>query len=89
MSKDEFFNIFKLLLLQAKSNSEKLGCLQSDGGRKFIRIILKEFCNKGGIEIDYVISYIHEENGIAKRYWQTLSIIKDSLLIDSKLSIYF
>ena len=42
-----------------------------------------------GIEIDYATPYIYEENGIIKLYCQILSIMKNSLLIDSKLPINF
>lgn len=34
-------------------------------------------------------SYIHKKNSITKEYWQTFSIIKDSLLINNNLPINF
>lgn len=88
-SKDEFFDAFKLLLPRAETSGEKLGCLQIDDGGEFISAALKGFCDERSITIGYAAPYIHEENGIAERYWRTLTTMKDSLLVDSGLPVNF
>ena len=68
-SKDKFFNTFKFWLLRTKKAcKEKLQCLQINGGREFINVVLKNLCNKKNINIGYAALYIYKENEIAKRY---------------------
>ena len=62
-SKDKFFDVFKLWLPQAIICGEKLRCLQVDGGREFISTLLKNFCNKKDITIDYTASYLYQKTG--------------------------
>lgn len=81
--------MFILWFSRAKSSMDKLGCLQIDSGGKFMSSILKNYCNKRGINIWYTTSYIHKENNIAKQYWKTLLTMIDYLLIDSNLSVNF
>lgn len=88
-SKDKFFDAFKLWLPRAEACGEKLGCLRMDGGGEFISATLKSFCEDRNITIGYAAPYMHEENGIAERCWRTLATMKDSLLIDSGLSVSF
>ena len=66
-SKDEFFDAFKLWPPYAEACGEKLGCLQTDGGGKFISAVFKSFCKDRNITISYATTYIHEENEIAER----------------------
>lgn len=82
--KDEFFDMFKLWLLWTKSNREKLDCLWTNSREEFIIIVVKKLCNERGVEIDYAVPYIHEENDIIDNCWQTFLTIKNSILIDSK-----
>lgn len=56
--------------------------LRADGGREFISIKLRLFCEKRGIVIKYLIPYVHEENGLVERGWSTLVTKKDLMLID-------
>ena len=63
--------------------------LQIDGGGEFISLALKSFCNKRGINIGYTALYVHKKNSIAEQCWRTLAIMKDSLLIDSRLLVNF
>ena len=46
-------------------------------------------CEERSIKIGYVASHMHEKNGIAKRYWRTLAMIKDVLLIDNGFPVNF
>lgn len=68
---------------------KKLGYLHANGRREFISNALKLYCLEKNIKIGYAIPYMHEENGMAKRYWKILAIIKDILLIDSSFSFNF
>lgn len=68
---------------------EKLGYLQANGGREFISNALKLYYKERSIKIRFTAPYIHEENGIAKRCWRILVIMKDALLIDSGLYVNF
>ena len=88
-SKDKFFDTFKLWLPRAKACGNKLDCLKTDGGRKLISIALQSFCEEQEIKISYAATYMHEENGIAEQCCITLAQIKDSLLINSKLTNQF
>ena len=80
----------QLWLLQVEEVSgEKLQCLWTIGGAKFISTALNSFWNEKGINSSYTALYIHEENGIVERCWRILAIIKDLLLIDSGLLVNF
>ena len=79
-SKDEIFDTFKLWLPRVKA---------CKGGGEFINIALQSFCEEQRIKIGYAAPYMHDDNGIAEQYWRTLALIKNSLLIDSKLSNQF
>ena len=82
-SKDEFFDTFKLWFLHTEEASrEKLGCLQTNGGREFISTALKYFCKEKGIITGYTTPYMHKGNGIAEWYWRTLATMQDLILID-------
>lgn len=63
--------------------------LRTDRRREFIFAKLKKFCDRSEIKIKYAISYIHKKNGIRKRGWQTIVMIKDFLLINSSLPLEF
>lgn len=65
-SKDEFFDAFKLWLLRAETCGDKLDCMRTDGGAKFISTALQGFCHEKGIKIGYAAPYMHEENGIVE-----------------------
>ena len=54
-----------------------------------ISIKLKTFCEKRRITLKYAVLYIHEENGLIERKWQTIVTIKDSLLLDNGLLLNF
>lgn len=84
--KDNFVDVFQVWLPQVKSESRcSMKILKIDNSREFISKKLCLFCEKQGIAIKYAISYIHEENGLAKRRWQTIVTIKNVILIDSRL----
>lgn len=59
--------------------------LKKNGGEELISIKLQFFYMKKGIVIKYVALYLYKENNLAKQRWQILMIIKDSILIDSRL----
>lgn len=52
-------------------------------------MLLKNVCNKKGINIGHIAPYIHKGNVIAECYWKTLPIMKDLLLIDNRLIVNF
>lgn len=65
-SKDKFFDMFILWLPWAEVYEKKLGYLQIDDGKEFISATFTNFCNKKGITIGYVISYMDKKNRITK-----------------------
>lgn len=85
-SKDEFFDAFQAWLPKVEAESNCLmKALRADGGREFVFIKLRNFCEKRGIIIKYTAPYVHEENGLAERGWRTIVTVKDAMLIDSGL----
>ena len=89
-SKDEFFNTFKLWLLCAeKISGEKHGCFQTNDKGEFINTVLKDFHKKRSIIIDYIAPYMYKEYRMTEQYFSTLTSMKDSILIDSRLPINF
>lgn len=89
-SKDEFVDAFQIWLPKVENECNRLmKALRVDGGGEFISAKLKDICDKKGITIKYAAPYIHEENGLAERGWQTVVTMKDSLLIDSDLPLEF
>ena len=88
--KNMFFDVFKSWLKKVEIKTQcKLKCLRIDKGKKFISLALKEFCKSRGIIFGYVLLYTHKKNGLAEKYWRTLYIIKDTMLIDSNLANIF
>lgn len=69
--------------------SQTVKALCADGGGEFISIKLRSFCEKKSIALKYAALYMYEENGLAKRGWQTIVTMKDSLLLDSGLPLDF
>ena len=89
-SKDEFVDIFQVWLPKVENESNcTMKALYVDDERKFISIKLKTFSEKKGITFKYAAPYMHKENGLAERGWQIIIIIKDLLLLDSRLPIDF
>lgn len=89
-SKDEFVDAFQIWLPRVKAElvcTIKAFC--ANGGGEFISIKLRTFCKKKRISIKYAAPYIHEENGLAERRWRIIVAIKDSLLLNSGLSLDF
>lgn len=56
-----------------------------NGRGKYISLVLKKFYKKKKIVIEFTAPYISEKNSIAKQSWHILNIIKDIILIESKL----
>lgn len=63
--------------------------LHADGEGEFIFAKLKNIYNKKGISIKYAAPYMHNKNELAEQSWKTVVTMKDSLLIDSGLSLKF
>lgn len=61
----------------------------ANGGGEFIFAKLKDFCDRKRIKIKYAILYISEENGVTEQELKMIVTMKDSLLIDSRLSLEF
>lgn len=51
--------------------------------------MLKFYCQEKNIKIRYTILYMYKKNEMTKRYWKTLAIIKDILLMNNSFSINF
>lgn len=58
---------------------------QADKGGGFIFVKLRTFYEKRGIAIKYAAPYVNKENRLAKQGWRTIVMMKDFLLIDSRL----
>lgn len=58
-------------------------------GKKFISNALKLYCQEKNIKIGYAAPYIDQKNEISEKCWRILAIIKDVLLINSRLSVNF
>lgn len=65
----------------------KVFCANGEG--EFISAKLKDFCNKKKITIKYATLYMPKENGVAEWRWRIIVTMKDSLLINSGLSLEF
>ena len=63
----------------------KLSSLWMDDGGKYVSLALKKFCEEEGVVMKFISPYTPEQNSITKWSWRTLDIIKDAMLIDSKL----
>lgn len=57
--------------------------------RKFISIKFKNFYKKKNIALKYVAAYIHIENSMAKKNWQTIIKKKNLLLLDNRFLLNF
>ena len=89
-SKDKFVDAFQVWLLKVENKSNctrKAFC--TDGEREFIFIKLRTFCEKKSITFKYAAPYMHEENGLTERGWQTIVTMKDLLLLNSRFSLDF
>lgn len=89
-SKDKFVDVFQVWLPKIENESGKfLKMLRTNNREEFILAKLKDFYNQTRITIKYTEPYIHKENGLTKRGWRTIMIIKDSMLIDNHLLLEF
>lgn len=89
-SKDKFIDTIQIWLLKIGNKSSQLmKTLCVDRGEEFISIKLKDFCNKKGIALKYMIYYIYKENCLAERKWHIIITIKDSLFLDSRRLLDF
>lgn len=84
--KDDFVDTFQAWLpyMETKSN-RSMKVLQVDRGGEFIFAKLQTFYKRHSIAIKYIALYIYKKNGLAKRGWRTIVMIKDSILINSNL----
>ena len=81
---DEFVDAFQTWLSKIEAESScSIKALWADGGGEFISVKLCIFCEKRGITIKYAASYVHKENGLAKRGWRTIVTMKDAMLINN------
>lgn len=88
--KDEFIDAFQVWVSKLENESNYImKTFYTNGRREFISIKLIIFCKKRGIIFKYAALYTNEENGFAERKWQTIVTMKDLLLLDSKLPLYF
>lgn len=88
--KDEFIDAFQTWLFKIENESgQSMKTLCADRRGKFMFIKLRDFCNKKGLILKYVTSYIHKENDIAEKGRQIIVTMKDLLLLDSKLPLDF
>lgn len=88
--KDEFGDAFQIWLFRVENKSKcLLKTFCADGEEEFISIKFRVFCKNRGIALKYAAPYMHKENGLVERGWQTIVIIKDSLLLDSGLPLDF
>lgn len=88
--KDDFVDAFQIWLSRVENKSKcLLKTLCADGEGEFISIKLKDFCKIRGITLKYATLCMPKENGLAKRGWQMIIILKDSLLLDSGLPLEF
>ena len=77
------------LLHTEETSREKLGCLQTNDGGKFISTAPKNSCKKKSMTIGYIAPYIYKENRIAERFGRILATIKGSILINSSRLVNF
>ena len=60
--KDKFVNAFQVWLPKVKNESNcTMKALCADGGREFISIKLRIFCEKRGIILKYAVPYMHKK----------------------------
>lgn len=59
--------------------------LKVDKNGKFNLIKLQIFHKKKDLAIKYAVLYIHKENRLVQKKWHIIIIIKNLILIDSKL----
>ena len=89
-SQNEFVDTFQIWFPRLENKSKcSLKTLCADGGGEFIFIKLRVFCKNRRIALKYVAPYIYKKNKIAEKRWQTIVIMKDSLLLDSRLPLDF
>ncbi len=63
--------------------------LYVDRAGKFVLIKPKDISKQKRITMKYAAPYMHEENGMAKRGWRTVVMMKDSLLADNGFPLEF
>lgn len=84
--KDDFIDAFQLWLSQVKAEGRcSMKTLRADNGGEFILHKLQAFYEKKDISIKYTTPYMYKKNGLAKRRWRIIVIMKDSILINSRL----
>lgn len=88
--KNKFVDVFQISLFKVENKSKcslKTFCTNGEG--EFISIKLGVFYKNREIALKYAVLYIYEENGLAEKRWKTIIIIKNLLLLDSRLLLNF
>jgi len=86
LEKSEVFDVFKKFkALVGKKIGNLICCLQTDRGREFTSLEFNQFCSANGIAKQLTISYIPQQNGVAKRKNCTVMNMVCSMLSEKQI----
>ena len=89
-TKDETTVMLKNLFTQlANIHNRKIKRIQSDNGTEFKNQTLEAYCQEHGIEHQYSVPYVPQQNGVAERKNMTLIEATRTMLADSQLPDIF
>ena len=85
-TKDLFYNRFKSwhkeVVLKSENRQSNL-CIDGEG--EFVSCTLINYCDNHDISLKYSVSYTSEHNSVSERQWRIIQIMKDLMLLNSKL----
>ena len=88
--KSEVFDKFIIFKAQVEKQSRKvIKILRTDNGREYVNSRLIDFCTHEGIDLQHLVAYTPQQNGIAERKNRTLKEMTNCMLQHKSLDQVF
>ena len=88
--KTEFFEVFQRHVSRSELMTVfKLKHIRTDNGIEFNNVSFSDFCNKTGVQHEFINIYTSEQDSVCKRANQTILNCVCSILFHSGMSVKF
>ncbi|KAI3515632.1 hypothetical protein L1887_14533 [Cichorium endivia] len=81
--------VTRFIKLIENQTNQKLKAIPCDNGTEFKNAVLDKFCGDKGVQRQYSAARTPQQNGVAERQNRTLIDAARTMLVDSKLPVFF
>ena len=78
----------QIIRLMAQSPDHPIKTIRLDNAGEFSSQAFLDYCMSIGIDIQYSISHVHTQNGLAKSFIKRLQLIARPFLLNTKLPLW-